>query len=167
MKFFLISVLFFLGTAGGLIPLEASFPELDGITKVGSLKESESWSGNIYILGDVVVPKDITLTITEGTQLYFSDYDLLESGEDPTKSELIVHGHLHVNSTEGNPVRVLQLNQGQYELMLTQPNTRQLIHFSPYTVETESIRQEFRQFKRQYIILWSLVYLLAYTQLTY
>lgn len=141
--------------------------ELDGETKVGVLHHSESWSGNIYLLGDITIPRHTTLTIQPGTALYFADYDLLRSGDDPTKCEMIVHGDLDVQSTDENPVRVFQLNQGQYELKSTQSRPTQVLQFDPYVVETEPIRQEFRQFKNQYIILWSLVYLLAYTQLTY
>lgn len=140
---------------------------LDGETKIGLLNESESWSGNIYLLGDITIPKGKILKIKPGTTIYFADYDLLQSGNDPTKCEIIVHGDLDVQSTETKPVRLFQLNQGQYELISTQGRPTQILKFDPYVVETEPIRQEFRQFKNQYIILWSLVYLLAYTQLTY
>lgn len=148
-------------------PSTTPLSELDGETKLGQLHTSESWSGNIYLLGDVTIPKGVTLTITPGTHLYFADYDLLHSGDDPTKCEIIVNGFLDVQSIEDNPVRVLQLNQGQYELTDMKNRPTQVIKFDPYIVETEPIRQEFRQFKKQYVILWSLVYLLAYTQLTY
>lgn len=143
----------------------SSLQSLDGETKVGVLTESERWSGKIYLLGDITIPKNKTLEIAPGTQLFFADYDLLQSGEDPTKCEIIVNGHLDVQSTEAMPVQVFQLNQGQASALQTP--TTQVLTFKPYTIETEPIRQEFRRFKNQYIVLWSLVYLLAYTQITY
>lgn len=135
--------------------------------KFGTITENQTWSNTVYLIGDVTVPKNVTLTIQPGTTIHFSDYDILQSGKDKTKCEIIVDGFLDAQAQDKHPIRISQLNPSYFELLPENTAKTQVISFSPYQVETEPLRKEFRRFKNQYIVLWSLVYLFAYTQLTY
>ena len=52
------------------------------VTTSGILRGNETWSGNIYLTGDVVIPKGIVLEILPGTIITFSpnasDYEFIE-----------------------------------------------------------------------------------------
>ncbi len=70
----------------------------------GEISRSTTWKGIVYINGDVTIPRDIMLTIEPGTIIYFKPKtDILKSGKDNERSELIVQGSLVAKS--GNPQR--------------------------------------------------------------
>lgn len=50
--------------------------------------------GPVDIIGDLIIPEGVTLTIEPGTILRFARTDLMVSGEDPTRVELIVFGRM-------------------------------------------------------------------------
>ncbi len=61
---------------------------VNGITQIGALTSDETWCGNIEIWGDVIVPRDITLSIEPGALLSFKnnasliiDGSLISNGE--------------------------------------------------------------------------------------
>lgn len=132
--------------------------------KWGPLLTSQTWSGDVYIIGDVTIPEKITLTIEEGTQIYFSNYDILQSGKSPHQSELITQGTVDFQSPDHNPIKMHQLDADKYQSLSSQA---QVIEFTPYHIDTETLRQEFRAFRYEYIILWSMVYMLAYQQVAW
>lgn len=55
------------------------------------------WSGDVYVVGDVVVDAGATLTIRSGTKVRFARGDDRMGGEDPSRSELIVLGTLKID----------------------------------------------------------------------
>ncbi|MXZ07907.1 MAG: T9SS type A sorting domain-containing protein [Gemmatimonadetes bacterium] len=66
-----------------------------------------TWSGEIYLIGDVVIPSGVTVTIRAGTVINFRpDTDVYESGLDTNISEIIVQngGTLNANGTIQNPI---------------------------------------------------------------
>ncbi len=68
----------------------------------GVISRSTTWKGIVYINGDVTVPRDVILTIEPGTIIYFKPKtDVLISGKDNERSELIVQGSILAKS--GNP----------------------------------------------------------------
>ena len=65
----------------------------------GELERSTTWSGTVYVGGDVTVPASTTLTIERGTQVRFlADTDDIGGNNDTARSELIVEGVLTVES---------------------------------------------------------------------
>ena len=72
----------------------------------GPLAEDETWSASDehYVMGDVTVPEDTTLTIEAGSHVFFEVFDDQESGGDPNKAELVVNGSLVAVGTESAPI---------------------------------------------------------------
>ncbi|MFQ5583184.1 MAG: TonB family protein [Calditrichia bacterium] len=67
----------------------------------GKISEDSRWSGNIYIDGDITIPRGVTLVVEAGSRVVFrARYDKTKSGESPDHAELIVSGTL---ITEGMP----------------------------------------------------------------
>jgi hypothetical protein len=61
----------------------------------GSLTQSTTWSGDMFIEGDVEVPESLTLHLAAGTKIEVAhDWDCKESGRDTALCELIVEGIL-------------------------------------------------------------------------
>jgi len=61
----------------------------------GTLTQSTTWSGDMFIRGDVEVPEDLTLHLAAGTEIEVAhDWDCRESGRDTALCELIVEGAL-------------------------------------------------------------------------
>lgn len=125
--------------------------------KYGTLTQHEVWDGDIYLVGDVTIPKDITVTIKPGTQIHFANYDIFKAGDDPGKVEIIVHGKLHAESSPDKPIQLHALPDQGLKSIPVDKNTT-VIQFQPYQVDTEPMRKEFHSFKQQYIILWSVIY---------
>ena len=68
---------------------------------------STTWSGEIYLIGDVIIPSGVTLTIEEGTVINFRpNTDVYESGLDTIRSEIVIQngGSLIAEGTIQNPI---------------------------------------------------------------
>lgn len=85
-------------------------------TTSGILIQDEIWSGNVYLTGDVVIPKGITLVMLAGTVVNFtsnhSDYDTrlsLLAGLGEGKCNLVVQGNLRIEGEENKVVTVGEL----------------------------------------------------------
>ena len=68
---------------------------------------STTWSGEIYLIGDVVIPSGVTVTINPGTVINFRpDTDVYESGLDTNISEIVVQngGSLNASGNIQNPI---------------------------------------------------------------
>ncbi len=85
-------------------------------TTSGILIQDEIWSGNVYVTGDVVIPKGITLVMLAGTVVNFasdhSDYDTrlsLLAGLGEGKCNLVVQGNLRIEGEENKVVTVGEL----------------------------------------------------------
>ena len=81
-------------------------PPLTGaVTTTGVLTQSETWSGEVIITGDVTVPSGMELTIEPGAVVRFQALrDDQCGGGDNTRSELIINGLLLASGTEANPI---------------------------------------------------------------
>lgn len=61
----------------------------------GRISQDTRWSGQIYVDGDVVVPKGVTLSIDSGSRIIFkAKQDKLQSGNSVDRIEFIVLGKL-------------------------------------------------------------------------
>ena len=66
-----------------------------------------TWSGEIYLIGDVIIPSGVTLTINEGTVINFRPgTDVYESGWDTNISEIVIQngGSLIADGNIQNPI---------------------------------------------------------------
>ncbi|NQY74576.1 MAG: hypothetical protein HRT90_07420 [Candidatus Margulisbacteria bacterium] len=128
--------------------------------KYGALTANEEWAGDMYIIGDVTIPKEMTLTVLAGSHLYFANYDILQSGEDRHRAEILVEGTMKSLPTEDNPIRMSLMDESSLLKELERSPGTKVLHFEPYIVDTKIMRDEFRNFKDSYFIYWSLVFLL-------
>ncbi len=62
----------------------------------GHIGADTTWSGEVYINGDIVVEPGATLTLAGGARLRFVRGDDRRSGFDPDRSELLVYGGLRL-----------------------------------------------------------------------
>ncbi len=72
-----------------------------------TVPKTTTWSGEIYLIGDVVIPSGVTVTIEEGTVINFRpDTDVYEAGLDTIRSEIVIHkgGSLVANGTIQDPI---------------------------------------------------------------
>lgn len=60
----------------------------------GLITRDMTWSGNIYVLGDLTVGEGVTLSIEPGTTVGIARSDYEMSGEDPQKVEILIKGRL-------------------------------------------------------------------------
>jgi len=116
--------------------------------KHGVLSENERWEGQIRLVGDVVVPKGITLEIAPNTILLYEQKDIMNYGKNPALPELVVDGELKM----GEPLESIR-----HFDVLTVDDKTQMIKIAPYEVDTKILRDEFRAFKEQYLWLWSVL----------
>jgi tetratricopeptide (TPR) repeat protein len=82
------------------IPLDPGagrlFKLTDSLKVSGEIAQSTTWDNDIkvFVKGDITIPDSVTLTIEPGAEIEFTTTDNQHSGEDTTKSELIVYGTL-------------------------------------------------------------------------
>jgi parallel beta-helix repeat protein len=70
----------------------------------GLVTRDVTWSGNIYVLGDITVAEGVTLTIKAGTTVGIARSDYEMSGEDPQKVEILVKGTLIAGESGGSGI---------------------------------------------------------------
>ena len=80
------------------------------ILKHGHITENETWSGQVHLIGDIIINKDTTVTIKPGTVLRFANYDIKNYGSDPNHTELIVKGKIDAQSPSSNPITIQSLH---------------------------------------------------------
>ena len=69
----------------------------------GKLTEDTVWEGPIVVSGDVIVPKNVTLTIKPLARIRMEPQkDVPRSGKAPERIEIIVFGTLIAKGVEGN-----------------------------------------------------------------
>ena len=82
-------------------------------TTAGELLADETWSGQVQLTGDVIVPEGITLTLLPGTTIAMPALsDSTYSGSNTSKTELIINGSLLAEGTQSQPI-VLTSNRGE------------------------------------------------------
>ncbi len=80
----------------------------------GTLSEEVHWAGQIVVDGDLRVAPEGELIIHENNRVRFAGTDRLQSGRDPQRSELEVHGVLRIFRSLGSEKVVFEaLNPGE------------------------------------------------------
>ncbi len=72
-----------------------------------TVPKTTTWRGEIYLIGDVIIPSGVTVTIEEGTMINFRPgTDVYEAGLDTIRSEIVIQkgGSLVANGTIQNPI---------------------------------------------------------------
>lgn len=65
----ILVVLVSLGSIGTFVSRGEGSREVSNTTRKGTIFEDETWSGEIHIIGDIIVKKGVTLTIKPGTRV--------------------------------------------------------------------------------------------------
>ncbi|WP_411359009.1 right-handed parallel beta-helix repeat-containing protein [Pseudidiomarina salilacus] len=84
-----------------------------------TLSASTTWSkvdSPYLVTGDVVVAESATLTVTDDTELYFAEnYDASMSGQDLSRTEIIVAGQLILQGTVDAPIKLTSAKEPNAE----------------------------------------------------
>jgi len=82
-------------------------------TKTGAITSSETWSGDIYIIGDVIIPSGVTITIQPGTTIQFNS----------TTHSITVQsgGKITAIGSQGQPI-VFKIQSGYWDTIEVQDN---------------------------------------------
>ncbi len=152
---FLVCILLFepVVLAAGLSPLIDS----KTLIKFGELEQNEIWEGKVFLIGDVIVPYDKKLIIRAGTQLIFDERDIMEGGKHKDQCELIVYGMVEANASAKEPIQMISVLGFDSQKILELDESVKIIRFTPYEIDTESLKKEFRSFKHNYFVLWTLL----------
>jgi len=73
----------------------------------GAVKADTTWSGDILVAGDILVPAGVTLKVAPGTSVMFvsSESSKIEPAYLSMQTEIVVRGTLDVAGETANPVR--------------------------------------------------------------
>ncbi|HID55536.1 TPA: hypothetical protein EYP37_03335 [Candidatus Poribacteria bacterium] len=75
--------------------------------KTVRLEGKHRWRRNVYLIGDLLVPKGSRLIIDPGVKVRFSPLDRFGGGADPRRCELIIEGELTAKGTRSKPIQFL------------------------------------------------------------
>jgi len=94
------------------------------ITTQGTLPGDETWSGEVEITGDVIVPQGVTLTINPGTVVRFSALNDEEvGGSDDLLCELIIEGSLVADQVTFTSSNTTNATAGDWYGIVAQPSS--------------------------------------------
>lgn len=82
-----------------LLPCAASAADVQGV-----IASNTTWSGSVRMVGDVVVPAGVTLTVAQGTNVFVAATDAQAAGADTAHVELLVDGALVIQGSSGAQV---------------------------------------------------------------
>ena len=131
----------------------------ESAVKYGYIHTHQIWSGQIDLVGDIVIDHGVTVTIKPGTILRFANYDIKNYGENPSHTEIIVNGAIDAQSPSDNPIIVQHIHSSSFKPLIVD-DTNTVLHFQPYEVDTTNMQQEFKSFKMEYFIFWAVTYLM-------
>jgi subtilisin family serine protease len=73
--------------------------------KSGDITSNQTWSKFAFVIGDVTISNNVTLTIEPGTTVKFAAHSDVEAdGADTNRCELVVQGTLVAEGTPSNPI---------------------------------------------------------------
>jgi hypothetical protein len=103
------------------------------------LVQDRTWSGQISLNEDIVVPLGKTLTIAPGTQV------------ETNGNKIIAYGQVNILGQTDQEITF-------HNTLMTLNSTIEVVRVKPYDIDTKILKDEFAVFKIQYAILWSLLF---------
>jgi len=112
-----------------------------------TLDKNETWSGQISLEEDLVVPPPYSLTISPGTQVFTNG------------NKIISYGKVSIRADKKSQVKFLPLT-------ITGTSEIEVVKVRPYNVNTKILKDEFQKFKVEYAILWSFLFATMFFMMT-
>ena len=72
--------------------------------KVGSVSTDTTWTGNVWVSGDIEIPEGSTLHIAPGTRIFMAQDDILDKGISANRCEIVVKGSVSFEGTESDSI---------------------------------------------------------------
>lgn len=123
----------------------------------GILQSDEVWSGKNLILGDVIVPENLSLTIAPDSWLVFNEADLNNAGNKPERPELIVFGKL-IKPSGTDAIHLFSLSDPTVQNYIQQNTAEKAIAIAPNEETLADLEKNLHESKRYYAWLWVAVY---------
>lgn len=109
------------------------------------LAKNQAWSGSVNLTENIIVPKNVSLTIAPGTKVTTNG------------NKIIAYGSVDIQGQQDNKVI--------FEYFPQTTSTTEVVKVKPYDVDTQILKDEFNIFKVQYAILWSLLFASTFVML--
>ena len=68
------------------------------------IKENTSWSGDVLLIGDIIIDPGVTLTIAPGTTIRSSLNQDIHSMNDAARVDIVNHGEITADASEGDSI---------------------------------------------------------------
>lgn len=72
--------------------------------KVGTVSADTTWTGKVWVSGDIEIPAGSTLHVAPGTQIFMAQDDILDKGSSANRCEIVVKGSVSFEGTETEPI---------------------------------------------------------------
>ncbi|MHB8078460.1 MAG: S8 family serine peptidase [Candidatus Krumholzibacteriia bacterium] len=72
--------------------------------KVGSVSTDTTWTGKVWVSGDIEIPEGSTLHIAPGTRIFMAQDDILDKGISANRCEIVVKGSVSFEGTESDSI---------------------------------------------------------------
>ena len=125
--------------------------------KQGELSSDETWSGKIFLVSDVIVQEGVTLTIENNTWLIYNDGDFANRGDDPQRPEILVNGKLNVKTSSN----IKSISASDPDAVALLPNSIRKVNIEPADVDLTPLQLRWRDWRRRYSYVWSIIYSIA------
>lgn len=73
---------------------------------IGTAQSDTTWTGDVWVSGDIVIPEGVTLNVAAGCTIHVAQDDITESGLSPNVIEFDVAGTLSMLGTAGDPITI-------------------------------------------------------------
>jgi len=124
--------------------------------KQGVLEESETWSGKILLLGDVLIPEGVELTISPDSWIIYNEIDLGNLGSDAVKPEIVVNGKLNI--PDNSNVKLVALGDSDVQKYIEDNSAIEAVAIKPKPEPLADLERDLHTSKRAYAWLWVAIY---------
>lgn len=125
--------------------------------KQGELTNDEVWSGKILLLGDVIVPQGVQLSIEKNSWLIFNEADLAKTGKNINRPELIVHGQLNTPLND-KTIKIYSLGDMEVQNYINNSLDSEDIALKPQEEPLTDLKEDLHKSRNYYGLIWAAVY---------